>query len=60
MAEDLGGPALVDLILEDTHSCYRGDRQRRKAWGYGCGTCPACDLRSRGWDKYQARRNATI
>ncbi len=59
MADDLGGRKLVDLIVEDTHSCYRGDRQRRKAWGYGCGMCPACDLRQRGWDKYQARRNAT-
>lgn len=58
MAETLGGPALVDLIVEETHTCYRGDRHRRKVWGYGCGMCPACDLRSRGWDKYQARRNA--
>lgn len=59
MADDLGGQTLVDLVVEDTHSCYRGDRQRRKAWGYGCGMCPACDLRARGWDRYQARRNAT-
>jgi 7-cyano-7-deazaguanine synthase len=56
MAEDLGGDALVGMIVEDTHSCYRGDRQRRKPWGYGCGMCPACDLRARGWDKYQAAR----
>jgi 7-cyano-7-deazaguanine synthase len=58
MSEDLGGQTLVEMVIEDTHSCYRGDRQRRKAWGYGCGLCPACDLRGRGWEKYQARRNA--
>jgi len=59
MADELGGQTLVDLIVEDTHSCYRGDRQRRKAWGYGCGMCPACDLRARGWDKYLARRGTS-
>jgi 7-cyano-7-deazaguanine synthase len=53
-ALDLGGTALVDLIREDTHTCYLGDRTHRHAWGYGCGTCPACDLRRKGWDAYQA------
>ncbi len=48
MADDLGGQPLVDLIVEDTHTCYLGDRTRRHPWGYGCGTCPACELRSAG------------
>lgn len=53
MAEGLGGQALVDLIVEHTHTCYLGDRQHRHAWGYGCGKCPACELRARGWEKYR-------
>ena len=44
-----GGQALVDLIVENTHTCYLGDRTHRHDWGYGCGTCPACELRARGW-----------
>ena len=54
MAHDLGGAALVDLIVEHTHTCYLGDRQHRHAWGYGCGECPACVLRARGWQGYRA------
>jgi 7-cyano-7-deazaguanine synthase len=54
MAEGLGGQALVDLIVEHTHTCYLGDRQHRHDWGYGCGQCPACVLRARGWERYQA------
>ncbi|UEM18642.1 7-cyano-7-deazaguanine synthase QueC [Skermanella mucosa] len=54
MADRLGGRALVDLIVEDTHTCYLGDRATRHDWGYGCGTCPACELRSAGWGRYQA------
>ena len=53
LAEDLGGQALVDLIVEHTHTCYLGDRTQRHAWGYGCGTCPACELRSGGWARYR-------
>ena len=49
-----GGPALVDLIVEHTHTCYLGDREHRHDWGYGCGTCPACDLRAKGWVRWQA------
>lgn len=56
MAEALGGQPLVDLITEDTHTCYLGDRTHRHAWGYGCGTCPACELRANGWDRWQAAR----
>jgi len=54
MAQDLGGQALVDMIVEHTHTCYLGDREHRHAWGYGCGSCPACELRQRGFEKYQA------
>lgn len=54
LAADLGGTALVDLIREETHTCYLGDRTHRHAWGYGCGTCPACDLRRKGWEAYAA------
>ena len=49
LADQLGGQALVDLIIEQTHTCYLGDRAHRHAWGYGCGSCPACDLRAKGW-----------
>ena len=55
MAETLGGTALVDLIVEDTHTCYEGERGQRHDWGYGCGECPACALRARGWDGYRAQ-----
>ena len=54
LAEELGGPPLVDLIVEDSHTCYRGERGQRHAWGYGCGTCPACDLRAKGFSRYVA------
>ena len=49
-----GGQALVDLIVEHTHTCYLGDRVHRQAWGYGCGTCPACELRAKGFEKFQS------
>ncbi len=55
LARDLGGDRLVDLIIEHTHTCYQGDRTHRHAWGYGCGTCPACELRARGFERYVAR-----
>ncbi len=54
LAHRLGGDALVALITEETHTCYLGDRQTRHAWGYGCGTCPACELRARGHALYAA------
>lgn len=50
----LGGPALVDIVLEDTHTCYAGERGERHDWGYGCGACPACELRARGWRDWRA------
>lgn len=52
LAESLGGRALVDLIIEHTHTCYLGDREHRHAWGYGCGSCPACELRARGFERF--------
>ncbi len=52
MANNLGGQALVELIIEHTHSCYLGDRSQRHDWGYGCGQCPACELRARGYERY--------
>jgi len=53
LAGQLGGPALVELIRAQSHSCYRGDRTPHP-WGGGCGACPACDLRARGWAAYAA------
>lgn len=47
-----GGDALVNLIIEHTHTCYLGDREQRQAWGYGCGRCPACELRARGYERF--------
>jgi len=54
LADELGGRALVDLIVEDTVTCYEGDRTHRHAWGYGCGKCPACALRAAGHARYVA------
>ena len=51
-----GGQALVDLIVEHTHTCYLGDREHRHVWGYGCGSCPACELRARGWMGFSKTR----
>ena len=52
MADVLGGSPLVALILEQTHTCYMGDREHRHDWGYGCGACPACELRAAGWQRF--------
>ncbi|HXE01013.1 MAG TPA: 7-cyano-7-deazaguanine synthase QueC [Hyphomicrobium sp.] len=56
LASSLGGQKLIDLIIEDTHTCYLGDRSHRHPWGYGCGQCPACELRAKGWTAWQARK----
>ncbi|MFG1463778.1 7-cyano-7-deazaguanine synthase QueC [Xanthobacter sp. DSM 24535] len=56
LAAHLGGTALVDLIVEQTHTCYLGTRGERHAWGYGCGTCPACRLRAEGYHRFAATR----
>ena len=55
LAEELGGQPLVELIVEASHTCYRGDRAHRQAWGYGCGDCPACELRAAGYAEWTAR-----
>jgi 7-cyano-7-deazaguanine synthase len=54
LADQLGGDALVDLVIEETHTCYRGMRGVRHDWGYGCGDCPACELRAKGFAAWQA------
>ena len=54
LADRLGGAALVDLVVEHTHTCYAGDREHRHDWGYGCDACPACDLRRAGWEQWRA------
>ena len=53
-----GGQALVNLIIEHTHTCYLGDREHRHAWGYGCGVCPACELRQRGFERFRPSLSA--
>lgn len=53
LAHELGGGALVDLIVEETHTCYLGERGRRHLWGFGCGECPACRLRAEGFNKWK-------
>lgn len=55
LAQELGGKALLDLIVEETVTCYRGERGHRHAWGFGCAACPACDLRAAGYAKFRAR-----
>ena len=54
LARELGGTALVDLIREHSHTCYLGTRGARHDWGHGCGECPACALRAKGWREYAA------
>ncbi len=54
LAKQLGGEALVDLIVRDSHTCYRGTRGELHDWGHGCGECPACELREKGWDAWVA------
>jgi 7-cyano-7-deazaguanine synthase len=58
LAQQLGGEPLVDLIVEHTHTCYLGEREHRHDWGRGCGSCPACALRARGWAAYRKGAHA--
>ena len=58
LAQQLGGDALVDIVRADTHTCYRGERGVLHPWGHGCGTCPACELRARGYAAWQQGRTA--
>jgi 7-cyano-7-deazaguanine synthase len=54
MARSLGGEALVEVIIEGSHTCYNGDREQRHEWGYGCGVCPSCALRAQGFATFSA------
>jgi 7-cyano-7-deazaguanine synthase len=57
LGEELGGAAFTRLIIEKTHTCYLGDRSKAHAWGYGCGSCPACELRAKGFDRWHANQS---
>jgi 7-cyano-7-deazaguanine synthase len=56
LAQEIGGKPLLDLVIEETHTCYRGDRTHRHDWGYGCGACPACRLRAEGFSHFIAEQ----
>lgn len=58
MAAQLGGTMLLELIRKDTHTCYLGDRDTLHPWGFGCGCCPACELRQKGFEEFMARNPA--
>ena len=58
LAQSIGGEKLVDLIIEHTHTCYLGDRTHRQDWGYGCGECPACDLRAKGFARWRSSKKS--
>ena len=58
LADRLGGAPLIDILLEETHTCYTGIRTLRHDWGYGCGACPACELRAAGYERFRAGENA--
>jgi len=60
LAEDLGRKKFIDVIRQDTHTCYLGDRTNWHEWGYGCGECPACQLRASGWNQYKTHQNSDI
>lgn len=52
LAAQLGGSKFVELLINDTHTCYQGDHVSKHAWGFGCGTCPACELRAKGYEQF--------
>jgi 7-cyano-7-deazaguanine synthase len=58
MAEELGGDVLVQLIKDETHTCYLGQRGLKNDWGYGCGICPACELRAKGYRVWKEKKAA--
>lgn len=60
MAERLGGDPLVELVRSSTHTCYLGVHDRLHDWGYGCGTCPSCELRVKGWEGFDASRHNAV
>ena len=53
LSNELGGSDFIEIIINDTHSCYRGERRRKWEWGYGCNDCPACELRMQGFVKFK-------
>ena len=55
MAHALGGYRFVELVRKETHTCYLGHHQTQHTWGYGCGTCPACELRRDGYESFLAQ-----
>lgn len=59
LAQTLGGEALVDTVIEHTHTCYQGVRETLHAWGYGCGSCPACELRRSGYERWRTGAGCT-
>lgn len=58
LARKIGGDKLIEAVREHSHTCYMGDRTHRHDWGYGCATCPACELRKQGWVAYSSREGA--
>ncbi len=58
MTHALGGQSLVDIVAEETHTCYKGDRKHRHVWGYGCNACPACNLREKGYSAWRSGAEA--
>src|SRR5690606_40312007 len=57
MADQLGSDALVRLIQQDSHTCYQNEREALHDWGYGCGRCPACELRAKGYANWRDRKS---
>ncbi|MBV8594156.1 MAG: 7-cyano-7-deazaguanine synthase QueC [Caulobacteraceae bacterium] len=60
LAKGLGGEALVEIVLEESHTCYLGVREVRHPWGYGCGACPACELRAHGYEAWVAQGRRSL
>ena len=60
LAKGLGGDPLVEIVRADTHTCYLGARGELHHWGHGCGTCPACELRAKGWEAWDAMGRPAI
>ncbi len=57
MANELGGTEFMKILIKKTHTCYTGDRSKEHEWGFGCGECPACELRMNGWKNYISKQN---
>ena len=55
LSHSIGGEKFVNIIKNFTHTCYKGEREVLFEWGYGCGNCPACLLRKKGWEEYRLK-----